>query len=155
MTKLTPRVVLLLTLVCGLGITAKAQTSHSVWSDKPLLIKDDEKHLEYKTFQKGDAIFGWTQATKRAYAHAHGNVTATLNFDFMLVKVTSTDVDSISGLFNVRRNGILVCQNCVGKAYWLSPSVGPGNYFKIYVGTPMGYAEKWLYSGERNKRFDF
>jgi hypothetical protein len=38
----------------------------------------------------------------------------------------------------------------------LSPSaIPPGNYFKIYVGTPAAYAEKWLYSGDRTERFDF
>jgi hypothetical protein len=132
-----------------------AQNSHSVWSDKPLLIRDDEKNVQYNTFEKGDAIFAWTQPTIRAYAHAHGKVSAGLQYDFMLVKTTNSDADSISGLFDVRRNGVLVCHNCVGKAYLLSPSGGPGNYFKIYVGTPAGYAEKWLYSGERNNRFDF
>ena len=46
--------------------------------------------------------------------------------------------------------------DCVGKAYMLSPSpIPPGNYFKIYVGTPAAYAEKWLYSGDRTDRFDF
>ena len=56
---------------------------------------------------------------------------------------------------NVRHNGVIVCNKCVGKAYWLSPGGGPGNYFKIYVGTPTAFAEKWLYSGELTKRFDY
>jgi hypothetical protein len=155
MSRLPARFLLIFAIAAMFSATAIGQNSHSVWSDKPLLIRDDEKNIEYKTFEKGDAIFAWTQATIRAYAHAHGKVSATLNYDFMLVKTTGSDVDSISGLFDVRRNGVLVCNNCVGKAYWLSPIVGPGNYFKIYVGTPAGYAEKWLYSGERNKRFDF
>ena len=155
MNKPGARLILSLAIAVFLSTNALAQDTHSVWSDKPLLIKDFEKHVEYNSFVKGDAAFAWTASTIRSYAHARGQVSSTLLFDFMLVKTTSTNADSISGLFDVRRNGVIVCNNCVGKAYWLSPSVGPGNYFKIYVGTPTAYAENWLYSGERNKRFDF
>src|SRR6266513_406348 len=132
MSKLTSRIVLSFTLVILFSGSAFAQTSHSVWSDKPFLVIDGKSGKEFKDLKKGDAIFAWTQATPRAYAHAHGMINATLNYDFMLVSVTSSDADSIRGKWIVRRNGIIVCNNCIGKAYGLSQPAGGGNYFKIY-----------------------
>lgn len=153
MSRLTSRIVFSLTLVFLFSASAFAQTSHSVWSDKPLFIRDPVTKKEYKSIKPGDAIFAWTQATPRAYAHAHGVITATLNYDFMLVTTTASDAGSITGRWIVRRNGVIVCNNCIGKAYNLSAPVG--DYFKIYVGTPLAYAEKWHYSGYITNRFDF
>ena len=143
------------TLLAVLSVPALAQTTHSVWSDKPFLVKDGASGKEFKVFVKGDAAFAWTQATIRAYAHALGVISPTLNYDFMLVNPTSSNADSISGLFDVRKNGVLVCHNCMGKAYGLNQPAGGGNYFKIYVGTPTAYAEKWGYIGFLTNRFDF
>ena len=155
MGRLTSHLVLSFTLVLLFSASALAQTSHSVWSDRPFIIRDGATKKEYKDIKPGDAIFAWTQATPRAYAHAHGMITAALNYDFMLVTTTASDADSITGRWIVRRNGVIVCNNCIGKAYGLSQTAGGGNYFKIYVGTPMAYAEKWLYSGYITSRFDF
>jgi len=119
------------------------------------MIRDGATKKEYKALIKGDAIFAWTQATPRAYAHAFGLVSSALNYDFMLITPTGSDADSISGKWIVRRNGVIVCNNCIGKAYRLSQPAGVGNYFKIYVGTPLAYEEKWLYSGYITSRFDF
>lgn len=135
--------------------TVLSQTTHSVWSDKPYLVKDEVPGKEYKNLVKGHAAFAWTEATVRAYAHAVAVVSPVLNYDFMLIKTTSSDADSISGLWNVHRNGVLVCANCVGKAYLLSQPAAPANYFKIYVGTPAAYAEKWGYIAYIKERFDF
>ena len=156
MSRFASRILISFTLATIFSTAALAQDTHSVWSKKPLLVKDGQTSVEYKTFVKGNAAFAWTESTVRAYAHAVAVITPNLKYDFMLVKTTGSTVDGIDGLWDVRRNGILVCNNCVGKAYMLSPSaMPPGNYFKIYVGTPAGYAEKWLYSGDRTDRFDF
>lgn len=89
----------------------------------------------------------------RAFARAHVVVTPTLNYDFTLVSITGSDNDTISGRWVIRRNGAVVYNNCLGRAYGLSQPVG--KYFKIYVGTPVAYAEKWHYSGYITNRFDF
>ena len=155
MTRFTSQIILTFTLSVLFAASAFAQAGHSVWSEKPLLIKDGDTGTTYKTFLKGNAVFAWLETTIRAYAHARGHISSTNYYEFMLVKTTSSDADSIKGLFNVRHNGVIACNKCVGKAYWLSPGGGPGNYFKIYVGTPTAFAEKWLYSGELTKRFDY
>lgn len=48
---------------------------------------------------------------------------------------------------------IRLYNNCIGKAYNLSTPIG--DYFKIYIGTPAAYAEKWHFSGYVTRRFDF
>jgi hypothetical protein len=156
MSKFASRITISFILVIAFSTAALAQDTHSVWSKKALLVKDGQTNIEYNTFVKGDAAFAWTESTVRAYAHAVAVITPKLRYDFMLIKTTGTTADGIDGLWDVRRNGVLVCNNCVGKAYLLSPSpTPPGNYFKIYVGTPVAYAEKWFFSGDRTDRFDF
>ena len=155
MHRLTCQVILSFTMVFLFSASAFAQTSHSVWSDRPFLIKDGQSGKEIKDIKQGDAIFAWTQATPRAYAHAHGVISPSLNYDFMLISVTGSDADSISGKWIVRRNGVIVCSNCIGKAYGLSQPALPANYFKIYVGTPAMYAENWGYIAYYTSRFDF
>lgn len=78
---------------------------------------------------------------------------ANLVYDFRLVQVTATTVSEIDGKFDIFKNGVNVCHLCIGKAYGLNQPVG--QYFKIYVGTPAAYAEKWHYSGFITSRFDF
>lgn len=154
MNKPASRILLSLILLVVCSAPALAQDSHSVWSAKPLYVTDWATHTQHKTFASGNAAFAWTQTTTRAYAHAVAKVTAALSYDFMLISTTSSDGDSITGRWNVRRNGTLVCSNCIGKAYGLSQPVG-SNYFKIYVGTAAAYAEHWHYSGYITNRFDF
>jgi hypothetical protein len=156
MTKPMSRIVFSLTLCLAFSAPVAAQSSHSVWSKKPLLVKDGQTNTEYNSFVKGNAALAWRESTVRGYAHAVAVITANLRYDFMLIKTTSSNADEINGLWDVRRNGLLVCNNCIGKAYMLAPSqIPPGNYFKIYVGTPTAYAEKWFYSGDKTERFDF
>ncbi len=147
------RVSLSLTLFTVFSITAAAQASHNVWSSRPLYLRDAATGVTFDTFVSGDASFAWTQGTLRAYAHAVGKPTAVLTYDFMLISVTSTNNSGINGRWNVRRNGVLVCSNCIGKAYLLDQPIG--QYFKIYIGTPLAYGEKWHYSGYITNRYDY
>lgn len=154
MIKLTCRVFLFLAVLAVFPTTvAFAQNTHSVWSRKPLFVFDGDSGAKYKSFVKGSAAAAWTEGTIRAYFRAVAIINPKLKYDFELVKVTSTNADMIEGLYDIKRNGVLVCDDCVGKAYGLSLPVG--NYFKLYVGTPAGYAEKWHYSGYITNRFDF
>jgi len=153
MSKLASRILFCIALLVLSAIPALAQDTHSVWSTRPLYLTDAATGAHYSSFVSGNAAFAWTQATPRAYAHALAVVTPVLKYDFMLVSVTSSAGDMITGRWMIRRNGVVVCNNCIGKAYGLSQPVG--NYFKIYVGTPLVYAEKWHYSGYITNRFDF
>lgn len=152
--KLVSRFFLVFALLGAFSMTALAQATHSVWNEnKPLYARDGATGASYSAFVSGNATFAWTQGTVRAFARAHVVVTPVLNYDYTLVTITSTNNDMIMGRWVVRRNGAVVCNNCLGRAYGLSQPVG--NYFKIYVGTPVAYGEKWHYSGYITNRFDF
>jgi len=69
MSKLASRILVSFTLVAVFSVTAWAHDTHSVWSKKPLLVKDGQTNIEYNTFVKGNAAFAWTESTIRAYAH--------------------------------------------------------------------------------------
>lgn len=136
------------------SVPTLAQNSHSVWSDsQPFACRDGITGASFSAFLDGDAAFAWTQGTIRAYAHAFTRVNAALNYDFMLISVTSATASEIRGRWVIRRNGAVVCNNCIGRAYILNAPVG--DYFKIYVGTPIVYAERWHYSGTISRRFDY
>ncbi|OLE55513.1 MAG: hypothetical protein AUG51_03420 [Acidobacteria bacterium 13_1_20CM_3_53_8] len=154
MTKFTSRIFLTLTVLFLFSATALAQSTHSVWSIKPLAVTDGQTGAHYSAFSSGNMATAWTETTKDAYFRAVAVINPNLKYDFRLVNTTAnTTADMIEGLYDIRRNGVMVCHLCVGRAYRLSLPVG--NYFKLYVGTPAAYAERWHYSGYITSRFDF
>ncbi len=143
-------------LLLALSPALFAQPAHSVWSNKPLGMRDGDTMHAFNDLARGNAAFAWNQGTTIAYARAVGVVNATLTYDFRLVQVTgATSVSEIDGKFDIFKNGVNVCHLCIGRAYLLDQPAGTGKYFKLYVGTPAAYAEKWLYSGYITSRFDF
>lgn len=155
MTRLSFRLFLLLAFLTLFPATAAlAQNTHSVWSIKPFYVTDGDTGKNYKAFKSGKAAVAWTEGADRAYFRALVVIAVGVpKYDFELVKVTSTTSSEIEGLFDIKRNGALVCDNCKGRLYGLNLAVG--NYFKLYVGTPAAYSEKWHYSGYVSRRFDF
>ena len=125
---------------------------HSVWSDnQPLYVADGDTGKWY-TSTLGFSASSWQETTPQAFSHAVALAGGSL-YEFRLVSVSSSDSDSILGLWDIYRDGTLVCNLCVGQAYGLSGAIG--DYFKIYVGTPFGYAEKWHFSAYITNRFDY
>lgn len=149
----TSRVLFVLLLLVAPAVFA--QSTHSVWSNKPLMVKDGVTNQSFNALQKGSAAFAWTENSPYGYARAVGVVNANLVYDFRLRRITGSPADQIEGLWDVFKNGVNVCSLCIGKAYGLSQAANAGKYFKIYVGTPAAYAEKWHYSGYITSRFDF
>lgn len=130
---------------------AQGEPVHSVWSTRPLAIADGDTGVWY-TPTSGNSVSSWQETTPQAFSHALGFV-GRHQYEFRLVTVSSSDSDSILGLWDIYRDGTLACNLCVGQAYGLSGAIG--DYFKIYVGTPFGYAERWHYSGYITNRFDY
>ena len=124
---------------------------HQIASNKPLYVFDGNTGAHY-TPSVGDASSNWQVSTTQAFAHAVAQTTGGL-YEFRLVHTSSSNDSTILGLWDVYHDGVLVCDDCVGKAYGLDVPVG--NYFKIYVGTPLAYAELWHFSGDITQRFDY
>jgi hypothetical protein len=150
--KLSTVVVALGLLLGGTSVAlAKWLPVHQIASDKPLYVADGDTGVWYKP-SFGDSSSNWQVSTKQAFSHAIAVTTGGL-YEFRLVHVQMSDNSSIQGLWDIYRDAVLVCDNCVGKAYGLDGALG--DYFKIYVGTPVAYAEKWHYSGFITHRFDY
>ncbi|HEV7666937.1 MAG TPA: hypothetical protein VGS22_00310 [Thermoanaerobaculia bacterium] len=131
---------------------AKWVPVHSVWSDNsPLAVRDGATGV-WSTPTLGYSSSNWQEGTSQAFSHAVALSDGHL-YEFRLVTVSTSDNDQIGKLWDVYKDGVLACNDCVGKVYGLSGPIGA--YFKIYVGTPFAYAELWHFSGYITNRFDY
>ena len=154
-----------------LSAAAMAQPfTHSVWTNNNgLAIRDALTGCNYNSLTGGFSGFNmatsWTEPTPGNPADAHfrgvGKAVGfslaciTRTYDFRLVASSATLPDSITGTWNIFRNGVLVCAACNGVAYNLSVPAGVGNYYKVYVDDPGAGPQTWLYSGYLDVRKDF
>ncbi|MCY1042328.1 hypothetical protein OV208_13465 [Corallococcus sp. bb12-1] len=112
-----------------LSVPALAADVHSIWSSKGLFVKDNTAGSLQVT--SSNAVVSWNVATRAAFVNFHGFAGGN-EYDFELVgSPATTTIYEITGLWNVRRNGVLVCGGCTGHAYELTAAVG--NYFKVYT----------------------
>ncbi|RKH04607.1 hypothetical protein D7V97_25140 [Corallococcus sp. CA053C] len=119
----------LLAAALFLSFPALAADVHSIWSSKGLFVKDDTAGSLPVT--SSNAVVSWNVATRATFLNFHGFAGGN-EYDFELVgSPASTTIYEITGLWNVRRNGVLVCGGCTGRAYELTAL--PGNYFKLYT----------------------
>jgi hypothetical protein len=130
---------------------AKWLPVHQIASEKPLYVVDGSTGKSY-TPRLGRASSNWQVGTTQAFSHAIALADGGL-YEFRLVHTQSSDDATINGLWDIYRDAVLVCDDCIGKAYGVDGAVG--NYFKIYVGTPSAYAELWHFSGYITSRFDY
>ena len=154
-----------------MSATAMSQPyTHSVWTNNNgLAIRDAQTGCNYNSLTGGFSGFNmatsWTEPTPGNPADAHFRgvgkavgfslACVTRTYDFRLVASTATATDSITGTWDIFRNGILVCGGCTGIAYNLSVPAGVGNYYKVYVDDPFAGPATWLYSGYLDVRKDF
>lgn len=134
--------------------SAQASNVHSVWAQKPLYVFDGQTGAHY-TIAKGTATMNWKDGTRYGFfqAAAIPNSPLMLSYEFILVAISSASSSTIEGLWDIYRNGSLVCVGCVGRAYGIDQA--PGNYFKLYVGDSTAYAENWHFSAYITNRLDY
>ncbi|RYZ40102.1 MAG: hypothetical protein EOO71_17370 [Myxococcaceae bacterium] len=113
-----------------LSFPALAADVHGIWSSRGLFVKDNGAGSLPVT--SSNAIVSWNVATRAAFVNFHGFAGGN-EYDFELVGSPASTVTAydITGLWNVRRNGVLVCGGCTGSAYGLNVPVGV--YFKFYT----------------------
>ena len=110
---------------------------HSVWSSTGFFVKDAGATYPVT---KSNTVVSWNDATGNAFANFHGSAGGNeYHFEFVGSSASAASSDSFTGLWNIHRNGSLICGGCTGTAYWLSVPVG--NYFKFYtVGETFGFS---------------
>jgi hypothetical protein len=139
-----------LSLVSSLAF-AKWLPVHQIASEKPLSVTDGQTGKSYRP-SFGRFSSNWQSGTSQAFAHGVAVADGGL-YEFRLVRTKTSDDFGIQGLWDIYRDGLLVCDDCIGRAYGLDGAVGSG--FKVYVGSPSAYAERWHFSGFITSRFDY
>ena len=142
------------TLIVLLSLTSLSALAgdHAVISKKPLYLVDGNTGVGYFG-PTGHAVAGWKDATRYGYFYATATPFAAGAYEFTLTAISNQAADHIEGLWDVTHAGLPVCTGCVGRAYGID--LPPGNYFKIYIGDSLHYAEKWHFSGYITSREDF
>ena len=102
---------------------------HSIWSSAGQHVKDNNATYPVTS---ANAVVSWNEFTRTAFLNFHGFAGGN-EYDFELVgsPASTTTAYEITGLWNVRRNGALVCAGCTGTAYGLTAPTG--QYFKFYT----------------------
>ncbi|NOK16739.1 hypothetical protein [Corallococcus carmarthensis] len=115
----------------ALLLSAPALAAHSIQSTHGLYIGDNTGTYPASGVNLN---ISWNESTFAAYASFHGVANGN-TYDFNLVgsSVTSVTAFNITGLWNIQRNGVLICAGCTGSAYGLDASVG--NAIKFYDST--------------------
>ncbi|MGA1839520.1 MAG: hypothetical protein ACMUIU_02755 [bacterium] len=144
----------------GYGYSASV---HTVISEAPIGVVDGDIGMPFPHPPdpvKGFVTMTWKDDEPDAFFYAEvkiGLKDEAVRYTFECAAPSATGPDFIHGLWNVTRNGKPVCTGCVGRAYGLDagPNAPVGNYFKLYIGDPFSYGEKWHLGAFITSRFDF
>lgn len=135
----------LLTALSLLSPTLAWSGTHNVYSNHGLYINEPGAAYSATT---ANISFNWTDGTTLASSTAQLTNSAGDSFVFQLVSVTANNTSSsITGLWNISKNGALVCSACAGQAYGFYGS------FKFYGG-PSGNTSGYHFSGYITSRSD-
>ena len=158
----------MLVVVAVSSISASAQSTHSVWTNNNgYVIADAQTGCWYQNLAGFEMATSWTEPAPPTYpavAHFRGISRAyafstacntSHDYEFRLVRASTTTNDDIFGRWNVYKDGVLVCSGCAGTAYGLSSAAGVGNYYKVYIDDPIYGPSTWLYCGFIDARKDF
>ena len=165
MPKTIVRLLFTLTLMTVFAFAALAQSTHSVWSSKAYVVTDPTTTCTYTSFAPSvqNSTGAWTEPTPgyAAAAHFRAFVSTTgfgacqpARYEFALMSSGTTTIDTVTGKWLVKKNGVIVCNGCAGTASGLSQAANGTNYFTVSI-TPATGGAQWRYSGFLNSRFDF
>jgi hypothetical protein len=138
--------IIFLMIMVGLSATVLAQgkPSRNINSQKPIYLIDPITRQSFDKLE-GCVIVAWQEATPYAFVNAKV-FTGTDSYEFILVKVKSSDKDMIEGSYNIYKNGSPVGKEVAGKTYGWNLTTGKEPYFKFYAGKGQVYAEEWHFS---------
>lgn len=130
---------------------------HTVISEKLIALADGDTDTWYDAV-KGCVTMSWQNRTRDGFFKAKAHIVSpdtgkVINYTFSLVAISNCNSSSITGIWDIKKNGVPVCDGCIGTAYGIDGGVG--NYFKLYIGDGSSYDEKWHISGYITQRKDF
>jgi hypothetical protein len=155
MKKMVLWLVLCATLLLAGTVITYAADVHFIEAQKPYYLTDGLSGTTY-TPAKGDCAIGWNDKTNYGFNVARFDITDTvtsLNYEFILVAVSNSDSNQIEGLWDIKRDGIIVAKGIVGKLYGLNLPIG--SYIKFYGGSSQCNTNIWHFSVFITGRYDF
>lgn len=146
---------LIMALVCSLAGSVMAANNITVVSNAPLSVLDGTNNATY-TPQSGNVATSFSIATRLGHARALINVSPSQNYDVRLVSVGNVANDVVFGLWDIYRNGTLVCNACVGRMWGVVNVQGPNPMpLIISIGDAYSFNEKWRFTSTVNYRSEF
>lgn len=149
-------IIVTMAFLFSISAVVLAADVHSVIAEKPYVLVDGLTGNQY-TQLKGFATMNWKDATRYGFFNANVSVTSVLpvvlNYEFQLVSIGNCNDTYIEGLWDIRRNGVLVASGIVGKLEGIDAPVGI--YFKFYGGNTQHNTNIWHLSAYVTDRFDF
>lgn len=149
-------IVLAVLLVFGASAAVMAADVHSVVAEKPYYLTDGNTGISYNNLS-GVCSMNWKEKTRYGFFNAkikvNGPVIMPLEYEFQLIAIGNATDTEIEGLWDIKRNGILVASGIVGKLYGIEQSVG--SYFKFYGGNSQNNTHTWHLSAFITYRCDY
>lgn len=148
--------VLAVLLVFSASAVAFAADVHSVVAQKPWILTDGITGTTYDNLS-GTCSMNWKEKTRYGFFNAKikvtGPIIAPLEYEFQLIAIGNATDSEIEGLWDIKRNGVLVASGIVGKLYGIDQPVG--TYFKFYGGDSQNNTMVWHLSAYITYRCDY
>lgn len=155
-------------IVTGLiSVSAAAfDHTHSVWTNNSggVTMVDPDIGCQATSFHKFRTITSWTEISPGYNGEAHFRGFASFNiffpgpcgvhtYEFTLNSASATSVSAITGSWDVRRDGTLLCSACSGQVTGLNQTVG--NSYDLLIDDPVYGTAAWEFSGLIDVRNDY
>jgi hypothetical protein len=138
--------------------------SHSVWTNNSggRKLVDPDLGCVVGNFFKFRMVSSWTEISPGYAAEAHFRGVALTDekddcgehlWEFTLNTSSTTTPSTITGTWDVRRDGTLVCSACTGQA--INMNVAVSSFYDVLVDDPVYGTGAWNYSGYVTAREDF
>jgi hypothetical protein len=140
--------------------------THSVWTNNSggLKLVDPDIGCEATSFFKFRAITSWTEITPGYNAQAHFRGFASFNrffpgpcgvhtYEFTLTSASTTSASTITGSWDVIRDGTVLCSACSGSATGLNQAVT--NSYDLLIDDPVYGPTAWEFNGLIDVRDDY
>jgi hypothetical protein len=147
-------IVLLLLGFSSASITQAADV-HSVIAQKPFVFIDGLTNTTYNNIT-GVVSMNWKEKTRYGFFNAKISVlysVTPLEYELQLTSIFNSSASAIEGLWDIKRNGVLVVSGITGRLYAIDLPVG--QYFKFYSSDNQSNINKWHLAAYITYRCDY
>jgi hypothetical protein len=128
---------------------------HSVIGQKPFVLVDGLSNTTFNNIT-GTVSMNWKERTRYGFFNAKIavlNTFAPLEYELQLIAVGNSSASELEGLFDIKRNGVLIASGIVGKLTGIDQPVG--QYFKFFGGDSQNNTNKWHLAAYITYRCDY